>query len=653
MIPPHTTPTPTFTTPLPIPPTTTKSQATVILIPHPSPTVLERLLELEKKVEALSKVDHSEAIEESVQANIINEVKNHLPKFLPKAVSDFVNPRIESIVRKVLQKILAFLAQYSFTPSQSSYKAVESLSEYELKKILFDKMDKSRSYMTHDKYQELYDALLNSIMLDEAITSGDVDPDKKRRKGKDSKPFKDKVQNGSSSKGKTQSKPSSTNKPVNAEEPLHEAEMDMDEPILSNMVNEADYLKDDAAPTQGNSIWFKQPSRPPTPDPEKYIVSITETKAARYELELIEEMIPKLWSPVKVAYDKDAALGISKSGPMRQLFYKSQINRFNKHDVYSTVKILSVVSVKVDKQFGYDYLQEIGLHCVCSPEECKRLKMSTMSSWCRELLDSQKGVEDVQLGVESYYRKLNITPPQKEFSGISTKNHTPREMNRQASEYIMVQLINKQLLERRIMRSLEGSVGGSESALAFAKVLAELEVIVMRMVAKSLGIEQDYEKLLESTTYIFKFNKYLSPPGGEKTLGAIPHTDKSFMTIIQQHEDGKGLEIKTKDGVWIEVEFKPSSFIVMAGDVCMAWSNGRIEAPTHRVMMEGHKDRISLVTSSFIRDLKVEVPQGLVNEDHPLKFKPFDHYKYIQYHSNATKVNGKRLDDAIKFYCRI
>nr|GEU91629.1 hypothetical protein [Tanacetum cinerariifolium] len=180
MIPLHTTPTPTLTTPLPIPPPTTKSQATVISIPHPSPTVLERLSELEKKVEALSKVDHSKAIEESVQANVINEVKNHLPKFLPKA--DFVNPRIESIVRKLLQKILAFLAQYSSTPGQSSYKAVESLSEYELKKILFDKMDKSRTYMTHDKHQELYDALLNSIMLDEAITSGDVDPDKVLRK---------------------------------------------------------------------------------------------------------------------------------------------------------------------------------------------------------------------------------------------------------------------------------------------------------------------------------------------------------------------------------------------------------------------------------------------------------------------------------------
>ncbi|GJX26731.1 hypothetical protein Tco_0233027 [Tanacetum coccineum] len=53
-------------------------------------------------LDVLTKVDHSEAIEASVQANLINEVKNQLSKFLPKAVSDLVNLRIESIVHDEL-----------------------------------------------------------------------------------------------------------------------------------------------------------------------------------------------------------------------------------------------------------------------------------------------------------------------------------------------------------------------------------------------------------------------------------------------------------------------------------------------------------------------------------------------------------------------
>nr|GEZ95247.1 hypothetical protein [Tanacetum cinerariifolium] len=43
-------------------------------------TMMLRLSELEKKVEALSKDDNSEVIKESIQANVRNEVRNHLPK---------------------------------------------------------------------------------------------------------------------------------------------------------------------------------------------------------------------------------------------------------------------------------------------------------------------------------------------------------------------------------------------------------------------------------------------------------------------------------------------------------------------------------------------------------------------------------------------
>nr|GEW85704.1 reverse transcriptase domain-containing protein [Tanacetum cinerariifolium] len=67
----------------------------------------------------------------SLQANIINKVKNQLPKFLPKVASDFATPKIKSTVQK---------------------------------------------------HSDLYNGLLNSIMLDEAIASRDVNPDKVLRK---------------------------------------------------------------------------------------------------------------------------------------------------------------------------------------------------------------------------------------------------------------------------------------------------------------------------------------------------------------------------------------------------------------------------------------------------------------------------------------
>ncbi|GJU58544.1 hypothetical protein Tco_1236310 [Tanacetum coccineum] len=50
-----------------------------------------------------------------------------------------------------------------------------------------------------------------------------------------------------------------------------------------------------------------------------YTNSSTKTKATKYDLPGIEDMIPNLWSPIKVAYDKHALLGTSHLGPKRQI----------------------------------------------------------------------------------------------------------------------------------------------------------------------------------------------------------------------------------------------------------------------------------------------------------------------------------------------
>ncbi|GJU97576.1 hypothetical protein Tco_1326847 [Tanacetum coccineum] len=68
----------------------------------------------------------------------------------------------------------------------------------------------------------------------------------------------------------------------------------------------------------------------------KYTASKTKTKAAKYDVEGIEDMVPNLCSPIKVAYDKKSS-----------------------HDVYSTMRILSVTSVTVDEWYRYGQLKEI------------------------------------------------------------------------------------------------------------------------------------------------------------------------------------------------------------------------------------------------------------------------------------------------------
>ncbi|GKA57856.1 hypothetical protein Tco_0757044 [Tanacetum coccineum] len=448
VIPKQKIPTPILT-PLPTPPTTTEAQATVISVPDPSPTVHERLSELEKKVEALSKVDHSEAIEESVQANVINEVKDQLPKFLPKVVCDFVNPRIERTVRK-------------------------------LKIILFEKMDRSRSYKTHDKHQELYDALLNLMCLDDAIAS--VVKSVLTSKSKES------------SKGKTLPKTSKTAKYVTTEEsvaePVHEHRLkkdkitkaDLEGPVFQLLKGTCRSSVELEYHLEQRYLAFSDKLDWANPEGDKYPFDLSKPLP-------LQGHPGHLTIPVDFFFNKD--LEYLKTGNMKRKYTasitktkaaRSQINRNSRHDVFSTMKILSVIRVKVDKQFRYGYLEEIVNKLFNLPSDDIVNLVIALRMFTRSIV-IQKRVKDVQLGVESYQKKLNITKPQKDFPRISFKESyttsydlkglmnfklgykkdmpkrkwTDKDQNR---TNIMVKLIDKQLLERRIMRSLECLAGG-------------------------------------------------------------------------------------------------------------------------------------------------------------------------------------------------
>ncbi|GKA35387.1 hypothetical protein Tco_0721878 [Tanacetum coccineum] len=74
----------------------------------------------------------------------------------------------------------------SFSP-QSLYEAASTLIEFELKKILIDKMDKSESYLAAPEHKECYEGLIKSYDLDKTFfsTYGKVYSLKRSRKDKD------------------------------------------------------------------------------------------------------------------------------------------------------------------------------------------------------------------------------------------------------------------------------------------------------------------------------------------------------------------------------------------------------------------------------------------------------------------------------------
>nr|GEV26359.1 hypothetical protein [Tanacetum cinerariifolium] len=91
----------------------------------------------------------------------------------------------------------------------------------------------------------------------------------------------------------------------------------------------------------------------------KVIFSLYDDVVTLKRVKWIEDKVSRIWSPVKVVYDKHAYCGTYHWGPKRQKFYEYASNMETSKDVYSRHRIIAVISLKIMKYFGYSHLEEI------------------------------------------------------------------------------------------------------------------------------------------------------------------------------------------------------------------------------------------------------------------------------------------------------
>ncbi|XP_071936840.1 deoxypodophyllotoxin synthase isoform X2 [Coffea arabica] len=103
-----------------------------------------------------------------------------------------------------------------------------------------------------------------------------------------------------------------------------------------------------------------------------------------------------------------------------------------------------------------------------------------------------------------------------------------------------------------------------ETICACTRQLSEVNRMVSKMIFESYGVGRYIDSHIESTSYLFRANAYRVPQEKEPNLGISPHTDTSFVSVLKQ-DSVQGLQVQSKDGTWIPVDFPPSSFAIMAG----------------------------------------------------------------------------------------
>ncbi|GJX52780.1 hypothetical protein Tco_0281149 [Tanacetum coccineum] len=192
----------------------------------------------------------------------------------------------------------------------------------------------------------------------------------------------------------------------------------------------------------------------------KYSTSVTKTTAADYgHIKWIEDLVPNsMWSQMIVKYDKFALWGISHWGKKRRQFYAFATSRESARDVYSKRRIIAVTKVEIVEWQDYKHLDWITVRrdddvlYKFKEGDFHRLRIQDIEDMLLLLVQGkvtnlnveeriafnvslrmftrsvviQRRVEDLQLGVESYQKKLNLTKPDTYRSNLRRQDaYTP------------------------------------------------------------------------------------------------------------------------------------------------------------------------------------------------------------------------------------
>nr|GEU72347.1 hypothetical protein [Tanacetum cinerariifolium] len=425
----------------------------------------KRVTDLEKNLSEIKQIDQYAQALSSIPAIVDRYMDNKLGEAINKVIQAHNFDCIEEVqdekkeyielvdsTKNVAESLEAVVLTRSSSQPQSSYEAAATLSEFELIKILIDKIEKNKSFDVADYKRELYDALVKSYNTDKDI----FEPrDKKRKSSKDVESSRDskstEKKSSSTSKDASQSQNKSSGKSAHAEEPSYTVEdsgMQQDKEFVTGDNDEQPVDKEVT-----KADWFKKPERPPTPDrdwskrqdvdfrpPQTWISQVARTEEPSTSFDELNDTsfdfsafvmnwlkIPNLTQEILVGLAFNFFKGTCKS--TMELEYhleecsKASTERLDWHNTENK----PLTNLKIDEQ--YDLNVALRIHT-------RRIVI-------------QRRVEDLQLGFESYQKKLNLTKPDTYRSNL--RNKTAYTYNSDPHGIIYVD----QYRRKRLMRADE------------------------------------------------------------------------------------------------------------------------------------------------------------------------------------------------------
>jgi isopenicillin N synthase-like dioxygenase len=133
----------------------------------------------------------------------------------------------------------------------------------------------------------------------------------------------------------------------------------------------------------------------------------------------------------------------------------------------------------------------------------------------------------------------------------------------------------------------QAPAGYREVFSEYYRQLERLGGTLMRIFAVALGVEEGFfDDKIDRHFSTLPANHYPEPDGDPlpNQVRAGEHTDFGSLTILAVNGRAGGLQVKLKDGSWLDVTAEPEEFIINVGDMMQRWTNDRWLSVRHRVV---------------------------------------------------------------------
>ncbi|GJX12969.1 hypothetical protein Tco_0204727 [Tanacetum coccineum] len=308
----------------------------------------------------------------------------------------------------------------SSNESKTSHAVAANLSKLELKKILIDKMESNKSIHRSDEQKNLYKALVDAYESDKLIL--DTYGDAVSFKGQSTSAPKEKTSKtiGKSTEG-SKSPHKSAGESAQAEELMHTAK------DLEELAHQEFETGKPAKPPTPNHDWnktFPNAHGPVQPwlsslaqieDSSELFNELMDTPLDFSTFMMNRLKVDTLTPELLASLTLELMKGSCKSlGRKRQQFYGFAANRESARDIYSKHRIIAITKLRIVEWHNYKHLDWILIRrdndklYKFKEGDFNRLRIQDIEDISIVI---QRRVEDLQLGVESYQKKLNLTKP--------------------------------------------------------------------------------------------------------------------------------------------------------------------------------------------------------------------------------------------------